>query len=119
MEIGIDGRRRIERMMTARAPVAKIAKNFECHRSAIYRELTRNRFTDEENPYPDGYYESLAQTIASRRRFRRRKLLREPLLLTSIMDRLRAGWGPKQFAARLRGDDSRSYVCHETIYIWV
>ena len=71
------------------------------------------------DPYLDGYYSSVAQTMAARRRHRRRKLAREPLLLTSVLDRLRAGWSPEQIAGRLRRDGSGSYVCHETIYAWV
>ncbi|TFL15933.1 IS30 family transposase [Jannaschia formosa] len=57
--------------------------------------------------------------MAARRRHRRRKLVRQPLLLTSIVDRLRAGWSPEQIAGRLRRDGSGSPVCHETIYAWV
>ncbi len=57
--------------------------------------------------------------MAARRRYRRRKLAREPLLLASITDRLRAGWSPEQIAGRLRRDGSGAYVCHETIYAWV
>ncbi|MDB2407402.1 helix-turn-helix domain-containing protein [Jannaschia sp.] len=93
-------------------PVAEIAQKLGRHRSTIYRELSRNRFTDEENPYLDGYYGPVAQTIASRRRFRRRKLVRMPTLLTSVVDRLRAGWSPEQISGRLRRDGSGSYVCH-------
>ena len=119
VELGIDERRRIERMTISRVPVAEIAEKLGRHRSTIYRELSRNRFTDEENPYLDGYYGPVAQTIASRRRFRRRKLVRMPTLLTSVVDRLRAGWSPEQISGRLRRDGSGSYVCHETIYAWV
>jgi IS30 family transposase len=119
VELGIEERRRIERAMNAGVPVVKIARELGRHRSTVYREIMRNRFTDEENPYLDGYYSSVAQTIAARRRHRRRKLAREPLLLTSVVDRLRAGWSPEQIAGRLRRDGSGSYVCHETIYAWV
>lgn len=112
MELGIDERRRIERMMNARVSAARIARELGRHRSTIYRELMRNRFTDEENPYLDGYYGSVAQTVTSQRRFRRRKLMRMPTLLTSVVDRLRAGWSPEQIAGRLRRDGSGSYVCH-------
>lgn len=119
VELGIEERRRIERAMNAGMPVAEIARSLGCHRSTVYREIRRNRFTDEENPYLNGYYSSVAQTIAARRRHRRRKLVRDPLLLTSVVDRLRAGWSPEQIAGRLRRDGSGSYVCHETIYAWV
>lgn len=119
MELGIDERRQIERMMVARVPITKIARELGRHRSTIYRELSRNRFTDEENPYLDGYYGSVAQRMASQRRVRRRKLMRMPSLLASVVDRLRAGWSPEQIAGRLRRDGSGSYVCHETIYAWI
>ncbi len=119
LELGIEERRRIERLRNARVPVMEIADELGRHRSTIYRELKRNRLDDEENPYLDGYYSSVAQTMAARRRYRRRKLAREPLLLASITDRLRAGWSPEQIAGRLRRDGSGAYVCHETIYAWV
>ncbi|WP_299846156.1 helix-turn-helix domain-containing protein, partial [uncultured Jannaschia sp.] len=51
MELGIEERRQIEWLMSARVPVAKIAGTLGRHRSTIYRELKRNRFADEENPY--------------------------------------------------------------------
>ena len=114
VELGIEERRRIERLRNARVPVMEIADELGRHRSTIYREIKRNRFIDEQNPYLNGYYSSVAQMIAGRRRFRRRKLVREPPLLTSIVDRLRAGWSPEQIAGRLRKDGSGSYICHET-----
>ena len=106
VELGIEERRRIERLRDARVPVMAIADELGRHRSTIYRALKRNRFADEENPYLDGDYSSVAQTMAARRRYRRRKLAREPLLLASITDRLRAGWSPEQIAGRLRRDGS-------------
>ena len=72
MEFGVEERWQIERLRNARAPVASIARKLGRHRSTIYRELTRNRFTDEENPYLDGYYGMVAQGIAAERRHRRR-----------------------------------------------
>lgn len=119
VELGLDERRRIERLNHASVPVSKIASQLGRHRSTIYRELARNRFTDEENPYLDGYYGMAAHDMAARRRHRRRKLVRMPALLVAIVDRLRAGWSPEQIAGRLRRDGSGAYVCHETIYAWV
>jgi IS30 family transposase len=119
VELGIGGRRQIERLRNARVSVVEIAARLNRHRSTIYRELARNRFTDEENPYLDGYYGSVAQTMAARRRHRRKKLVQMPLLLSSVVDRLRAGWSPEQIAGRLRRGGSGAYVCHETIYAWV
>lgn len=119
VELEIEERRLIERLRNARAPVAEIAARLNRHRSTVYRELARNRFTDKENRYLDGYYGMVAQSMAAARRHRRRKLVRMPSLLVSIVDRLRAGWSPEQIAGRLRRDGSGSYACHETIYAWV
>lgn len=51
VELSIEERRRIERLRNAQATVASIARKLGRHRPAICRELTRNRFADEENPY--------------------------------------------------------------------
>ena len=119
VELGLGERRRIERLNHASVPVSEIASLLGRHRSTIYRELSRNRFTDKENPYLDGYYGLAAHGMAARRRHRRRKLVRMPALLVAVVDRLRAGWSPEQIAGRLRRDGSGMYVCHETIYAWV
>jgi IS30 family transposase len=119
VEPGIDERRRIERMTDARVPVTEVARKLGRQRSTICREVKRNRFADDETPCLDGYHSSVAQTIASRRRFRRRKLVRMPSLPASVVDRPRAGWSPEQIAGRLRRDGSGSHACHETICAWV
>ena len=119
MELSLDERRRIERLKHASVPASEIASQLRRHRSTIYRELARNRFSDEENPYLDGYYGMAAHGMAARRRHRRCKLVRMPALLIAVVDRLRAGWSPEQISGRLRRDGSGTYVCHETIYAWV
>ncbi|WP_308917196.1 helix-turn-helix domain-containing protein [Jannaschia sp. LMIT008] len=115
VELGIEERRVIERLSNAGVAVAEIAARLGRHRSTIYRELARNRFTDVENPYLDGYYSSVAHGIAGDRRHRLRKLARMPALLVSVVDRLRAGWSPEQIAGRLRREDGDICISHETI----
>jgi IS30 family transposase len=119
VELAIEERRVIERLSRAKVSVAEIAARLGRHRSTIYRELARNRFADEENPYLDGYYSSVAHGIAADRRCRLRKLARMPALLVSVVDRLRAGWSPEQIAGRLRREGGDVCVSHETIYAWV
>jgi IS30 family transposase len=119
VELGIEERRRIERLRRAGVPVASIAARLRRHRSTVCRELARNRFGDEENPYLGGCHGMVAQSMAAARRHRRRKLVRMPSLPVSIVDRLRAGWSPARIAGRLRRGGSGAYVCHETIYAWV
>ena len=50
VEPSLDLRRRIERLNHASVPVSEIELQLGRHRSTIYRDLARNRFTYEENP---------------------------------------------------------------------
>ncbi|TFL15932.1 helix-turn-helix domain-containing protein [Jannaschia formosa] len=54
VELGIEERRRIEWSINAGVPVARIARDLGRHRSTVHREVKRNRFADEANPYLDG-----------------------------------------------------------------
>lgn len=118
-EIDLHERRRIERLLNAKATIAQIAAKLERHRSSIYREIKRNRFEDDELPELNGYYGVTAQRKAAERRSRRRKLIRMPHLLDAVIEGFEAGWSPEQIAGRMRHEGSDVSVCHETIYAYV
>ena len=92
VELSLDLRRRIERLNHASVPVSEIELQLGRHRSTIYRDLARNRFTYEENPYLDGYHGMAAHGMAARRRHRRRKFVQMPALRAAIVNRLRVSW---------------------------
>ena len=55
-ELDLRERRAIEDMLNAKLPVSKIAAEIGRHRSSVYREIKRNKFSDEELPHLNGYY---------------------------------------------------------------
>lgn len=118
-ELDLRERRAIEDMLNARVPVSKIAAEIGRHRSTVYREIKRNFFTDEELTYLNGYYGMVAQREASKRRARRRKLIRLEALRAHVVGRLKVGWTPEQIAGRLDFDGQSVRVSHETIYAYV
>ncbi|MEM9577924.1 MAG: IS30 family transposase [Pseudomonadota bacterium] len=118
-ELDLRERRAIEDMLNEKVPVSKIAAEIGRHRSTIYREIKRNFFTDEELPHLSGYYGMVAQREASKRRARRRKLIRLEALRAHVVTQLKVGWTPEQIAGRLGYDGQPVRVSHETIYAYV
>lgn len=115
-ELDLPERRAIEDMLNAKLPVSEIATEIGRHRSAVYREIMRNCFTDEELPYLNRYYGMNAQKYASDRRARRRKLIRLEDLRAHVITQLKIGWTPEQIAGRLGFDGQPVRVSHETVY---
>jgi IS30 family transposase len=58
--------------------------------------------------------------MASDRRRKYRKLLRDPSLCAAVIDRLKDGWSPEQISGRLRlASGAAARLSHETIYQYV
>ena len=64
VQLDLDECHQIERMAQRKLPVDEIAQRLGRHRSTVYRELKRNRFTDPEWPDLDGYYSLTADGMA-------------------------------------------------------
>jgi IS30 family transposase len=109
-------RRKLEQWRHAKISPDVIAEKLGWHRSAVFRELKRNRFRDEAMPRVAGYYWMVTKAKAAVRRAKERKLIRHPNLREQIIDRIRAGWTPEQIAGRLRLEGVRPRVCQETIH---
>lgn len=118
-ELDLRERRTIEDMLNAKRSIDEIATEIGRHRSTIYREIQRNGFEDGELPELNGYYGIVAQREASKRRARRRKLVRLEGLRAHVVTQLKIGWTPEQIAGRLGFDDQPVRVSHETIYAYV
>src|SRR3954469_14819506 len=114
-QIDVDERRALFRLVEARRPVGEIAQRLGRHPSTIYRELGRNRFRDGDRG-SCGYFPLTAQDLARRRRQRRRKLAADEGSRAHVTERPEAGWSPQQIAGRLRQEQGRASVCHETIH---
>ncbi|WP_083804230.1 helix-turn-helix domain-containing protein [Ahrensia sp. R2A130] len=96
VQLDIEERRQIDRMSQWSISVDEIAAPLGRHRSTIYRELRRNRFTDPQWNDLNGYYAMTANDLAGRRRKRLWKLVRNAELRMAVIDRLKAGWSPEQ-----------------------
>ena len=92
----------------------KIAKQLGLHRSAVYRELKRNRglrnYTYQE-----------AQKKASERKlvvaYHKRKMTTERII--AIEEKLRLQWSPEQISGWFKTAPGSQTVSHETIYKYV
>lgn len=120
VQLSLDERRIIARMHEKKISQAEIARTLRRDRSTICRELRRNFWHDRELPIAEGYWHVTAHQMAEGRRRRYRKLLRDPLLCSAVIDRLKEGWSPEQISGRLRVDGgSSARLSHETIYQYV
>lgn len=118
-ELDLRERRTIEDMLNAKVPVSKIAAVIGRYRSTVYREIKRNFYIDDEIPNLNGYYGMVAQREASKRRARKRKLIRLDDLRAHVVTQLKIGWTPEQIAGRLVYDGQPVRVSHETIYAYI
>ncbi len=120
VQLSMDERRIIARMHERKISQAEIARALRRDRSTICRELRRNFWHDRDVPIAEGYWHVTAHGMASDRRRKYRKLLRDPQLCAAVVDRLKDGWSPEQISGRLRlisGSSAR--LSHETIYQYV
>ena len=109
-------RRQIERCWRQmRMSATEITRRLGRPRSAVFRELRRNRCHDAELPHLNGCWCMVAQRIALGRRFRHRKIVRHPELRDRVTDCLRAGWSPEQIAGRIRFEAAPLRISQETI----
>ena len=114
--LSFEERRKIAKWREGKMPVPEIADRLSRPPSTIYRELKRNTFLDAELPQYSGYYAVTAQDKYERRRAVHRKLVAHPEVKAAVEDALKAGWSPEQIAGRMRLEQHRICVSHETIY---
>ncbi len=100
----LDERRKLAKWLGAKMPVSEIADKLGRDPSTIYRDIKRNRYTDEELPELNGYHALVAQDKYEERRAVQRKMIVHPELKEAIEDRLKVGWSPEQIAGRMRLD---------------
>ena len=114
--LSFEERRKIAKWREGKMPVPEIADRLSRPPSMIYRELKRNTYLDAELAQYSGYYAVTAQDKYERRRAVHRKLVAHPELKAAVEDALKAGWSPEQIAGRMRLEQHRICVSHETIY---
>jgi IS30 family transposase len=88
-----------------------------CHRSTVYRELSRNAQDGE-------YFPARAEVLAERRR-RAGKVpwkMEHPPLAKYVQDKLTEYWSPEQISGRLEvdfPDEAAMRISHQGIYEWI
>lgn len=112
-QLCLEDRWEIARRREAGQSVREIAAALDRAPSSISRELNRNTGRKV------GYNPAYASDQAKARRWRGSKLLRDPALQAMVLDRLKAGWSPQQIAGRLKRENGRCLVSHETIYRFI
>lgn len=81
----LEERRKLAKWLTAKMPISEIADRLGRAPCTIYRDIKRNRYTDEELPERNGYCGMVAQQKPADRRHRRRKLIRLPQLPSTFI----------------------------------
>ena len=104
---------RIARHRQAGKTIRQIAAAMDRAPSTIARELKRNSGTQV------GYQPAYAEQQAKSRRWRGSRLLRKPDLQEEVLKGLRQGWSPAQVAGRLKKEQRRTVISHETIYRFI
>lgn len=103
-------RQKIEYLLTTKASVREIARQLNRSHKTISRELKRLK----------NYHWYEAEEQYRKLRFNKvGKIARNEWLRSHILERLSDKWSPEQISGRLRHEQSREYVCHRTIYLYV
>ncbi len=110
---------RVELSALLKVGVSKgdIAEQLGLHRSTLWREIKRNKGS---TPHYDP--RSSHPTACRRRRYANTKgdkIKNDKKLRFFIINKLKLYWSPEQIAGRLRLENKRTIVCHETIYRFI
>jgi IS30 family transposase len=80
----LDERRKLAKWLEAKMPISEMADRLGRDPSTIYRDIKRNRFTDDELPELNGYHALVAQAKYEQRRAIHRKMIIHPDLKAAI-----------------------------------
>lgn len=115
-QLSLEERCEIARLCGAGASIRKVAAALGRQPSTISRELKRNAGSGPRaGPYKPAY----AQDQAAARRWSGVKLERDEALRDQVLGALGQGWSPEQVAGRLKLEEGRSVIGHETIYRFI
>src|SRR5713226_33258 len=112
-QVSLDERCTIARYSQAGKTIRQIAAAMDREPSTIARELKRNSGAQV------GYRPAYAEQQAKGRRWRGSRLLRKPALQAMVLERLAQGWSPAQVAGRLKRENTRTVISHESIYRFI
>lgn len=112
--LSLDERCEIARLQAEGRSIRQIAAALDRAPSSIARELKRNTISPR-----NGYKPGQATDQARARRWKGSKLERNPGLRDAVLARLRRGLSPEQVAGRMRLEQDRTVISHETIYRFI
>nr|WP_150282415.1 helix-turn-helix domain-containing protein [Salipiger aestuarii] len=109
----------LERWKPAKTPGREMARVLQRSNATIYREITRDWFSDACLRGHDGDHGGAAHQKAIDQRARQPKLIRYPLLRNRVVERIRNGWTPGQIGNRPIQEGAKLRLCQETICRYV
>ena len=112
-QLSLEDRCEIARRHAAGQSIRKIAQALDRAPSSISREIKRNSGNRV------GYKPAYADQQTAARRWTGSKLARNQKLRTAVLAALSNGWSPEQVAGRLKRENNRPILSHETIYRFI
>lgn len=115
-QLSLEERCEISRLRGSGSSIRQIAAALDRQPSSISRELKRNAGSGPRaGPYKPAYAQ--AQTAA--RRWSGARLERDEALREEVLEGLKKGWSPEQVSGRLRREEGRHVIGHESIYRFI
>lgn len=115
-QLGLEERCEIARLQAAGSSICQIAAALDRSPSSISRELKRNTGSGPRaGPYKPAY----AQQQAAARRWSGSRLDRDESLRERVLKGLELGWSPEQVCGRLKLEEGRPLIGHESIYRFI
>lgn len=115
-QLNLDERDEIAQLRSQGASVRQIAAALDRQPSTISRELKRNA---SSGPRAGAYRAAYAQAQTAARRWSGSRLERDEALRERVLEALGRGWSPEQIAGRLRLEEGRAVIGHESIYRFI
>ena len=112
-QVTIEERQAIARLQAEGVSKRQIAAALDRAPSTIARELKRNGTKE------GGYQPRYAEEQARARRWRGSRLERDGALREQVLAGLKQGWSPRAVSGRLRLEEGRCVISHESIYRFV
>jgi IS30 family transposase len=115
-QLSLEERCEIARLRGEGSSIRQIAAALDRQPSSISRELKRNAGS---GPRAGPYRPVYAQAQTSARRWSGSRLDRNEALRDQVLKSLAKGWSPEQVAGRLKLEEGRSVIGHESIYRFI
>jgi IS30 family transposase len=115
-QLSLEERCEIARLRAEGCSVRKIASALDRAPSSIGRELRRNAGS---GPRAAPYKPAYAQAQMAARRWSGSRLERDETLREQVLEGLKRGWSPEQVAGRLKLQEGRPVIGHESIYRFI